>query len=87
MHVTLAGIVTSVSPLQLLNAEAPIRVTPSGIVTSVSPLQPLNAESPMPRIPVRSKLPERDLEHSPTHPSTSFTPKIVLVSKSEPLQP
>ena len=47
MFVTLLGIVTLVSPLQLENAPFPMLVTPSGIVTLVSPLQPENADSPM----------------------------------------
>ena len=37
--VTLSGIVTAVSPLQLENARLPMLVTLSGIVTAVSPLQ------------------------------------------------
>ena len=40
MLVTLLGIVTLVSPLQLSNAERPILVTLLGIVTLLSPLQP-----------------------------------------------
>jgi hypothetical protein len=45
--VTEFGIVTLVSPLQLLNAKSPIVETESGIVTLVSPLQPLNANFPI----------------------------------------
>ena len=43
MLVTFSGIVTSVKPLQPLNAELPMFVTLPGSVTSVKPLQPLNA--------------------------------------------
>ena len=39
MLVTLDGIVTLVSPLQLKNAEFPMLVTLLGIVTDVRPLQ------------------------------------------------
>jgi uncharacterized membrane protein HdeD (DUF308 family) len=40
MLVTLSGIVTLVSQLQLKNAPSPMLVTLSGIVTLVSQLQP-----------------------------------------------
>ena len=62
-------------------------VTLSGIVTLVSPLQPENAESPMPRIPVKSRLPESVSVKPTTQPSTSFTPGMVVVSYKEELQP
>ena len=39
MFVTLFGIVTLVSPIQLKNAQIPIFVTLFGIVTLVRPLQ------------------------------------------------
>lgn len=47
MLVTLEGIVTLVSPLQLENAEFSMLVTLSGIVILVRMLQPENAEKPM----------------------------------------
>ena len=84
---TLFGIVTFVSPLQPENAEDPMPVTLSGIVTPVSPLQPENAEGPMPRTPVRFKSPEREPVLPIAQPSTNTTPGIVVVSKSESLQP
>ena len=40
MLVTLSGIVTLVSPVQLANAPSPMLVTPVTIVTLVSPVQP-----------------------------------------------
>jgi len=40
MLVTLFGIVTLVSPVQLWNAEPPMLVTPAGIVTLVRPVLP-----------------------------------------------
>ena len=39
MLVTLEGIVTLVSPVQVPNAQPPMLVTPEEIVTPVSPLQ------------------------------------------------
>ena len=62
-------------------------VTPSGIVTLFRPLQPENAEGPMPRIPVRFKSPESEPVFPTAQPSTSFMPGIVVISKSESLQP
>ena len=40
MEVTLAGMVTLVSPVQPENAESPMEVTLAGMVTLVSPVQP-----------------------------------------------
>ena len=45
--VTLAGIVTLVSPEQSWNAQAPMLVTPDGMPTPDSRRQPWNAPSPM----------------------------------------
>ncbi len=47
MLVTLEGIVTLVSALQLKNALSPMLVTLEGIVTLVSALQVVNAPWPM----------------------------------------
>ena len=47
MLVTLSGMVTLVSPVQLLNALSPMPVTLSGMVMLVRFLQPENAELPM----------------------------------------
>jgi hypothetical protein len=38
-------------------------------------------------MPVRFKSPERESAFPTAHPSTNFTPGIVVVSKSEALQP
>ena len=86
MLVTLSGTVTLASPLQPSNAYSPMLATPLPIVTLVSPLQQENAEGPMPRMPVRFKMPESEPVFPTAHPSTNFTPGIVVVSKSESLQ-
>ena len=47
MLLTLFGNVSSVMPLQPLNADFPMLVTPFGNISSVKPVQPQKAPSPM----------------------------------------
>ena len=82
MLVTPSGIVIDVRPEQLENVEYPMLVTLSGIATDVNAEQPENALSAIPRIPGNSRRPDNELVYPTAHPSTSLTPKMLVVSNS-----